>query len=274
MQGYYCKYSVTSVFTHGSFQTRISSSAQVARDAAQMLDRVMQASITYFLKNPRKGAYGGVKDGIAHWCALLRSVAVGDGRTVAIANDLFGKPGSQEHANFDANDATDDSDADGEDFEGVNGAGKNPAEASSTGEDRVRSSKTSNSTAAQRLCVPTLRARECAAVRLVRIPILCVGSELDEKAASEDIRRIIECGGTPEPPKMLIDRVGELCESGFRLATGSSMSLRAWGLDLLLALIASCGHVPDPELDGHGIMEMCVLGDMHYIWFDSPNVKQ
>jgi len=53
----------------------------------------------------------------------------------------------------------------------------------------------------------------------------------------------------------LVARLQQAVEAGFKVATGSSETLRPWGLLLLQRLVVLFDGVPDPDYDGHCLLE-------------------
>lgn len=53
----------------------------------------------------------------------------------------------------------------------------------------------------------------------------------------------------------LVTRLQQAVEAGFKVATGSSETLRPWGLLLLQRLVVLFDGVLDPDFDGHCLLE-------------------
>jgi hypothetical protein len=53
----------------------------------------------------------------------------------------------------------------------------------------------------------------------------------------------------------LVTRLQQAVEAGFKVATGSSETLRPWGLLLLQRLVVLFDGVLDPDYDGHCLLE-------------------
>ena len=225
--------------------------SRCAADAAHVLSRLLESCLTVHLQESAKKV-GSVSDVFAHWVALLRSVALADGRAASVAAVLQpfqSRMTSRGESRADFDDSDGDID---DDFGDASNAGEN-----------AHAADAAIPTSATRLNSPGLRAREHAASTLACIPQLCVRLVDDgsngsngSNGSTDVVDTAIRESATTVPPSPLVEKLGELSQAGYRLATGNSPNLRAPGLDLLLALVATCGNLPDPEMPGHRAMEL------------------